>query len=134
MDTCSSHGDPPVRQVSSLLGLQLAGLPLPVSELLRAVGALLPVPGPTAPPLPCSVSTTIQHTGSATMLQCMDDQSQIVYKGLSMYNVSKPFQLFEAKLRKNKSFFNLFLNRYFETFLIFFEPVFPVFFQKNLFF
>ena len=36
----------------------LAGLPLPVSELLRTVGALPPVPGPTAPPLPGSISTT----------------------------------------------------------------------------
>ena len=48
------------------------GFPLPVSELLRAVGALSPVPGPTAPPMPCSISTTIQHNRSATMLQCMD--------------------------------------------------------------
>ena len=30
--------------------LLLVGLPLPISKLLRAVGALPPVPGPTAPP------------------------------------------------------------------------------------
>ena len=46
-----------------------------LSELLRAAGALPPVPGPTAPPLPCSTSTTIQHNRSATMLRSMDDKS-----------------------------------------------------------
>ena len=39
------------------------GMKTPVSELLRAAGALLPMPGPTAPPLSCWVSTTIQYNG-----------------------------------------------------------------------
>ena len=47
--------------------LLLAGLPLQFSELLRAVGALPPVPGPTAPLMPCLISTTIQHNRP-----CMD--------------------------------------------------------------
>ena len=38
-------------------------------ELLRAVGANPPVPGPISPPLPYSIRTTIQHTRSATLFQ-----------------------------------------------------------------
>ena len=44
-------------------GLHLAGLPTPVTELLRAVGALLPGLGQLLQPLPCSVSTTVQCNG-----------------------------------------------------------------------